>query len=502
MSMVDTKIMELAIEIAKNSKPESDSRVHPKVGVVVVKNGKVLAKGCRGELCAGEHAEYTVLERKLKDRDLTGSILYTTLEPCTTRKHPKTPCVEWIVKRRMHTVVIGILDPNPEIRGKGVLFLRENNVLVEHFPAELQLKVEEINKDLIEQFRKKPSMNDNSLMEASSDYEKRPLYVASIDDLSLESIKFYLECIKAKIETPSEELWQFFIKKGFLIKKKKLFIPTVAGLLLFGKDSETFLVQSKIKATCFRGTEPGEIIDHLDIKGTLPKIIDKTTRFFIRNMKSAMRIEGFSRVEISEYPTEALREAVRNAIIHRDYNIEGATVMVKMFKDRVVVESPGLLPQPLTLEKIRSFKYKPISRNPIIARAMSDMEFIEERGIGIRLMHIEMLDHGLKPPDFNYDSGYFTVTFYSPGEKILEIHPKEATIIYTIEPYRLTLLNERQKGILKYLLEHGRIVSEECTKCFNITRDTANRDFKKLIKEDLIEKRGVGRATHYVLKER
>jgi len=504
VSNVDIKIMELVIEVAKKSKPESDGRTHPKVGVVVVKNGKVLATSCRGELCAGEHAEYTVLERKLKDVDLIGSILYTTLEPCTTRKHPKIPCAKWIVKRRIGAVVIGILDPNPEIRGKGVLFLRENNVLVEHFPSNLQLKVEKMNKEFMGQFKKKPSIDDESLIEAPSSYEKKPIYAASIDELSSESIKFYLDRINLKIGVPSEELWQFLVKKGFLtiFGKKKMLIPTVAGLLLFGKDPGTFLVQSKIKAACFRGTEPGETIDHLDIKGTLPKIIDETTRFFIRNMKSAMRIEGFSRVEIPEYPTEALREAVRNAIIHRDYTIEGTTVMVKMFKDRAVVESPGLLPQPLTLEKIRLLKYKPISRNPIIARAMSDMKFIEERGIGIKLMHDKMLDHGLKPPDFNYNSGYFTVTFYSPGEKILEIHPKEATIIYAIEPSKLTSLNDRQKGILKYLLEHGRIASEECTKYFNITRDTANRDFKKLIKEDLIEKRGVGRATHYVLKER
>lgn len=502
MPTPDTKIMKIAIEVAKKSKPESDNRLHPKVGVVVVKNGKVLNTGGRGELCAGEHAEYTVLERKLKNRDLTDSILYTTLEPCTTRKHPKIPCARWIVNRRIHKVVIGILDPNPDIRGKGVLFLRENNVLVEHFPAKLQLEIEEMNKDFIEQIKKKLSSDDESLIETSSDYEKKPVYAASIDDLSLGSIKFYLNRINQKIKVPSEELWDLFVKKDFLIisEKKRIPIPTVAGLLLFGKNPETFLVQSKIKAECFKGTEPGDTIDFTDIKGSLLDIVDETTKFFLKNMKVAMRIEGFSRVEITEYPQESLREAVRNAIIHRDYTIEGATVIIKMFKDKIIVESPGLLPRPLTLEKIRSLEYKPISRNPIIARAMSDMKFIEERGKGIKLMHDMMLDYGLKPPEFNHDLGYFVVTFYGPGEKILDMHPKEATIIYAIEPSKLILLNDRQKGILKYLLEHRKIASEECTKHFNITRDTANRDFKKLIEEGLIEKRGIGRSTHYVLK--
>lgn len=384
------------------------------------------------------------------------------------------------------------------------MFLRENNVLVEHFPAQLQLKIEEANKEFIEQLKRKPSMSDNFLIEAPSGYEKRAIYAASVNDLSSDSIKFYLNRINLKIKVPSEELWDLFVKKGFLIisEKKKILIPTVAGLLLLGKNPETFLIQSKIKAECFKGTQPGDTIDFTDIKGSFLEMIDETTKFFLRNMKVAMRIEGFSRVEITEYPQEALREVVRNAIIHRDYTIEGATVIIKMFKDRIIVESPGLLPRPLTLEKIRSLEYKPISRNPIIARAMSDMKFIEERGKGIKLMHDMMLDHGLKPPDFNYDSGYFVATFYGPGEKILELHPKEATIIYRIEQSKLALLNDRQKGILKCLLEHGRIASEECTKHFNITRDTANRDFKRLIGEGLIEKRGIGRATHYVFKER
>ena len=231
-------------------------------------------------------------------------------------------------------------------------------------------------------------------------------------------------------------------------------------------------------------------------------MIEEAQRFLLNNMRTAMRIEGFSKVRITEYPREALREAVRNAVIHRDYTIEGATIMVKMFRDRVMIESPGLLPHPLTLEKIRSLNYKPISRNPIIARAMFDMGIIEERGGGIKRMHDMMLDYGLKPPDFNYDSGYFIVTFYGPGEKIIDIHPKETNVIYAIEPSKLVLLNDRQKDILKYLLEHERIASGECTKYFNITRDTANRDFKKLIKEGFIKKRGTGRATHYVLKEK
>jgi ATP-dependent DNA helicase RecG len=504
-SKINRKFMQLAIKEARKSNPESDNRIHPKVGVVVVKNNRILGKGSRGELCAGEHAEYTILERKLKDKNLKGTILYTTLEPCTTRKHPKIPCAKWIVKRRIAMVVIGMLDPNHDICGRGVWFLRNNKVKVEYFPSELQSKVEEMNRDYISQFRKEPSsFDENSLMEASSTYEKGAVYAASIDDLSVDLIQFYLSKINMRLEIPSKELWRFFVKKGFAVmaRDRRTVIPTVAGILLFNRKPETYLVQNKIKAAFFRGSEQGETIDYQDINCSLPAMIDETVKFFKRNMRSAMRIEGFTRVEISEYPTEALREAIRNAIVHRDYNIEGATIFVKMFQDRIVVESPGLLPRPLTLDKIRKLNYVPIWRNALITRAMSDMGFIEERGGGIRRMHDFMLNHGLREPEFKYNSGYFSVTFYGPSEKILELHPKEVNVIYAIEPAKLALINDRQKEIMKLLLKLGRISSAECTSHFKITRDTANRDFRRLIELELIELKGKGRATYYVLKKK
>jgi len=156
MSPIKEEFMKLAIKEAKKSRPEDD-RIHPKVGVVVVKDGKVISQGHRGELCAGEHAEYTVFERKLRDKNLSNAILYTTLEPCIERSHKKLPCAKWVVKRRIKQVVIGIIDPDPRITGKGILYLREHNVLVDYFPSELQLEIEELNKDFIQKFKKEQS---------------------------------------------------------------------------------------------------------------------------------------------------------------------------------------------------------------------------------------------------------------------------------------------------------------------------------------------------------
>jgi pyrimidine deaminase RibD-like protein len=106
-----------AISEARKSQPE-DARVHPKVGAVVVKDGTVLASAYRGER-SGCHAEFGALEKKLDEAALVGATIYTTLEPCTSRNHPKVPCANRIAERKVSRVVIGMLDPNPKITGKG-----------------------------------------------------------------------------------------------------------------------------------------------------------------------------------------------------------------------------------------------------------------------------------------------------------------------------------------------------------------------------------------------
>jgi pyrimidine deaminase RibD-like protein len=138
--------MTLAIAQARNCVSER-GRVSPKVGAVVTKGGAVLGSAYRGELAPGDHAEYTLLERKLKDATLAGATLFTTLEPCTARGHPKMPCVERIIERRFASVCIGVLDPNAMITGRGELRLREAGIVVTRFASDLVPQIEELNRD-------------------------------------------------------------------------------------------------------------------------------------------------------------------------------------------------------------------------------------------------------------------------------------------------------------------------------------------------------------------
>src|SRR5712691_10064705 len=142
----DRKFAQLAIEEARKSVSEDDGRAHPKVGVVVVKDGQVLGTAHRGEMPTC-HAEYIALEKKLASQALAGATVYTTLEPCTTRNHPKIPCATRLVERRVARVLIGMLDPNPDIRGRGQRELFKAGIKTELFPHDLMGEVEELNRE-------------------------------------------------------------------------------------------------------------------------------------------------------------------------------------------------------------------------------------------------------------------------------------------------------------------------------------------------------------------
>ena len=138
-----------SIEISKKSESEKDIP-SPFVGAVLIKDDKIVETAYRGELEEGDHAEYTLIKKKCQNFDIKDCILITTLEPCTRRSSRKTSCAERIVDAGIKEVWIGIIDPNPEISGKGVTYLRMNNVKVEHFPNDLANKVMKINDEFWE----------------------------------------------------------------------------------------------------------------------------------------------------------------------------------------------------------------------------------------------------------------------------------------------------------------------------------------------------------------
>lgn len=145
---LEDKGIKEAIAQARKCKCE-DKKTAPKVGAVIIKNKNILVSGYRGEKKPGEHAEYTVIKKakeENEDIDLKGAVLITTLEPCTTRYHEKKPCAQHIIDEGFQKVIIGMIDPNPDIRGRGILYLQMKGISVELFSEEDSNEVREINK--------------------------------------------------------------------------------------------------------------------------------------------------------------------------------------------------------------------------------------------------------------------------------------------------------------------------------------------------------------------
>jgi len=493
--------MEIAVEEMKLAKSEHINKVDPMVGAVLVnKNKKTFSRAHRCHFSAGDHAEFTILMKMQTDEDSFGGTLYTTLEPCTERKPPKIPCAQRIVEKGIVRVVVGILDPNPEIHG--VIYLRKHGVKVDFFDEDLAEEIRIINKDYLSNMQNKSKKKEDTMtmpdkMECPSLEEERPVPEASTSDFSYKAIENYLKKKKLSYQIPSIKLWDYFRKVKYLVKRGGHNIPTLAGIVIFGEHPEVFLKEHTITVECFSGIpKDGISLEKIvgdgsgNITGPLFNMVEASVNFYKKHVTKVPRIKGFQRANKDfEYPEEVIREAIVNALVHRDYTL-GAHISFRMFRDRVIIKSPGHLLRPNTIERIKSFDVTNVRRNQRIADAAFVMDLMEREGYGIPGMPSQLRNYGLRPPDFDYDGGYFVVTFYGR---------EKSAPIYRIPQETYAQLTDREKEILNFIWERGRVASEDITKRFKITRETANQKFRKLMSLNFIERKGTGRATYYVL---
>ncbi len=306
---------------------------------------------------------------------------------------------------------------------------------------------------------------------------------ASLDDIDEEKVRQFLQTARNKrdLDIDPDISMEEALERLNILKDGN---PTNAGILLFGKNPQRFFRQTETRCAKFKGTKAQKpFLDMKVLEGTISQQIDRAEKFVLDNMKKEAWIEpgDVDRKEKWEYPPDAVREAIVNAICHRDYQTT-SNVQIRMFDDRIEIWNPGKLPEPLTPESLKE-KHESIPKNPLIARMFFLVKKIEQWGTGTNEMVDMCLEHGLPEPEFEETDASFVVTI---RKKIL-----------TEEKMEELGLNERQKKAFKRIEEKESITRSEYEDMFGISERTANRELSQLVDLNLIEKKGKGPNTHY-----
>lgn len=204
-------------------------------------------------------------------------------------------------------------------------------------------------------------------------------------------------------------------------------VPTVGGLLLFGRDHLRHFPDAWIQAGRFHGTDRARILDTVEIRSSPLKAVEEAIAFVRKHTTREVVIGEVRRAERWTIPPPALREAIVNAVVHRDYAQRGAPLRISLFDDRLEVENPGLLPFGLTVEDIRRGISK--LRNRLIGRVFRELGLIEQWGSGIQRMTSACRAAGLDEPVFEEIGTHFRVTLHTVPRRPASWHEKDRGIV-------------------------------------------------------------------------
>lgn len=344
-----------------------------------------------------------------------------------------------------------------------------------------------------------PELRRLLLDRGEAGFEEQTMPGATLADLDERLIETYLDRIAL---APNESPLQALLARGCVTyvegartassrPRAEDLVPTVAGLLLFGRNPQQYLRSAEIICVRYAGSAMGDEFVRQDIQGPLVEQIRQAEAFVVGNMRRGMRITGMTREESAEYPIAVVREAIVNAIAHRDYSVRGEGIRLLMFADRLEVYSPGRLPGHVTLENLKDERY---SRNEAIVAVLSDLGYIERLGYGIDRMLASMNAAGLPEPIFEETPAGFQVTLHSAGDSLVSGRPEA-------QPWSHGFLNPRQEKALAFVREKGRITNSEYQALVpEVSAETIRRDLASLVEKNLLLRIGEKRATYYILK--
>ncbi|MDP2926219.1 MAG: helix-turn-helix domain-containing protein [Nanoarchaeota archaeon] len=268
-----------------------------------------------------------------------------------------------------------------------------------------------------------------------------------------------------------------------------------AGALFFCDDIEKFLPHAIITCVLYKGLDKVYIIDKKDFHSDILTNYNEALNYFYKNLRLVYKIEGFGpRKEILELPDEALKEALINAIAHRDYNERGARIQVDIFDDRVEISNPGGL-----IIKEEEFGKRSLSRNPLIFGLLQRLDLVEKVGSGIKRIKDSMKRLGLKPPKFEFGK-FFAIVLYRPTKEDLGRFAGENAPQKTPQktPQKPTELEQK---ILNLIRNKPAMPRSEIAKELSIADDTVKEYLAKLKIKGFLKRIGADRGGYWEVKD-
>lgn len=373
--------------------------------------------------------------------------------------------------------------------------IEDGAVVVIHVPRSSELHSLEDGRVLVRSGLQNRPLGGNQILhlaatKSSGDFEVEEVPEASLDDLDKNLIAEYRTNRAERQRRPiAGDDVSMLVNAGALTESRT---PTVLGVLLFARNPQDFLPQCKLIFVRFAGTEmrgPGGLPGYArreEIAGPLPRLIEEAWQVMWEEMRVAAVVKGLVREEKAEYPSFAVREALVNAVCHRDYRLSGRHIEIRMFDDRLEVLSPGGLPGYITVDNIVEEHF---SRNPRLVNGLFQWGFIEELGLGIDRMIEDMVNAGHSAPEFRDTSYSFTVTL------------RNTRVRRPVMAWESNM-NERQLQALSFVQERGRITNRDYrVLCPDVSAETLRLDLSDLVDRGFLLKIGAKKGTYYILKK-
>ena len=367
----------------------------------------------------------------------------------------------------------------------------------------------------------------------------------SMDDLDWKLVNAYGAHL---LTTSMPSLEDLLLHRGCVARRGKVLRPTCAGLLLCARDPQAWVRGAEIMAVRYAGDSAGEVFTRQTLGGRLPEQIRGAELFLADTLGRRVRVNGWQREEELAYPPGMLREAIVNAVVHRDYRLVGSQVLLQVFSNRVEVYSPGRFPGPVTARNMLLERY---SRNEALMQVLADMGFVERLGQGVDRILASAREWNLPAPEFRETETGVLVTLYgragegviptnaapanaaasyiaagtmpmsvtSPGAAPMNMLPANVSSsamqmgfgMLGVNPdlrppadHRpLMAQNQRIEKLMAFLRQSGQITNREYQElCPGVSSETLRRDFSELVDQGLILRVGDKRGTYYIARQR